>query len=75
MKADGGNIIAILKAITWCPRNLKNLLAYRRRIQQYRTVSDTELMKLRVLGRLREAIIEIHRMSSFDRLTHEDQRK
>jgi GT2 family glycosyltransferase len=64
MKTDGGDAIAILEAITWCPRHLKNLLACRRRIQRYRTVSDTELVKLRVLGRLREAIIEIHRMSS-----------
>ena len=64
-------ILAMLRAIAWCAGNLKRLLASRRRIQRRRTVSDAELVRLGVVGSLREFLTEAVRVSSIKRLAYQ----
>jgi len=58
------SIIAMLTAIPWCARNLKRLLASRKQVQRRRTVTDTELLRLGVVGGLRQFLAEILRIFS-----------
>lgn len=60
--ATAESALSTLKALAWCARNFKPLLAKRRVIQLSRRVTDTELMELGVLCGLREALSELKRL-------------
>jgi GT2 family glycosyltransferase len=59
---DGRAIIGIVRSLSWCSRNLRPLLSKRSRIQHRRIISDSYLIELGVLGRLREALGEVMRI-------------
>jgi GT2 family glycosyltransferase len=61
--------LGTLKALAWCRRNLKPLLAKRRTIQLGRRVTDTKLMELGVLCGLRESLSETKRLHALSPLS------
>jgi hypothetical protein len=59
---DAQALIGIVRSVGWCLRNLGQLTEKRRNIQHNRLVSDVELIRLMVLGRLREGFTEVLRL-------------
>ncbi len=59
---DARAVMGIVQSGGWCFRNLRRLITKRRNTQVYRVVSDAELIRLKVLGRLGEGITEILRL-------------
>jgi GT2 family glycosyltransferase len=57
-------ILAIIKSLGWCYWNLRSILIKRSLIQQHRVICDSKLIRIGVLGRLRESITEACRLFS-----------
>jgi len=67
--ASAESTLGTRKALGWCARNLKPLLAKRMAIQPGRSVTDTELMELGVLCGLRESLSEAKRLRALPPLS------
>jgi GT2 family glycosyltransferase len=61
-RRDPYSALAIVKSLGWCWRNLRVILVKRKLIQARRLVSDADLMRLGVLGSLREGLSEVLRL-------------
>lgn len=63
---DAKSILAIIRSLGWCVRNLRAILTKRSMIQHRRVVTDSALIRSRVLGSLSDALQETLRLHKLD---------